>query len=136
MKLFLILDLILRRCYTLSIHINTMLFISFRCFLLIYFTKALIITAEIEIRGFNFLRDFKFDDMILNHGVLWELNTSTTVSCAIHCANDIACISLHFHEQLRQCRGYETLMLTPLAAGKNETKWIYFYQTKPGKVKV
>lgn len=113
-----------------------MFFISFRCFWLIYFTKALIISAEIEIRGFNFLRDFTFDNMILNHGVLWELNTSTTVSCAIHCANDIACISLHFHEQLRQCRGYETLMLTPLAAGKNETKWIYFYQTKPGKVKV
>uniref|UniRef100_K1QRM7 Uncharacterized protein n=1 Tax=Magallana gigas TaxID=29159 RepID=K1QRM7_MAGGI len=53
------------------------------------------------------------------------------IHCAIRCAENRACISLHFHKGVRKCQGYETLMLTP-QAGTNEEGWIYYYSTQKG----
>lgn len=77
------------------------------------------------------MHDYAFDGAFLNHGLLWQVPVMSLIHCAIRCAENRACISLHFHIGVRKCRGYETLMLTP-QAGTNEEGWIYYYSTQKG----
>lgn len=79
------------------------------------------------------MHDYNLDGVFLNHGLLWQVPAVSLMICAIRCAENRACISLHFHEGIRECRGYETLMLTS-QAGTNEDGWIYYYSTQIGKI--
>lgn len=77
------------------------------------------------------MHDYNLDGVFLNHGLLWQVPAMSLIVCAIRCVEDHACISLHFHKGIGECRGYETLMLTP-KAGTIEGGWIYYYLTQKG----
>lgn len=100
------------------------------CIVFIYGSST---KAQMTIRGFNFLRDNRFDDFVLNHGLIWQMSTNSVLACAVNCVGERACMSFHFHRGSGRCRGYETLMLTT-DAGMYEEDWRYFYMTYTGNV--
>ena len=76
----------------------------------------------------NFKNDNRFDNFVLNHGLLSQTYSDSLVSCARKCIKDKSCIAFHFNQGKQQCRGYETLMLTS-NAGTHEEGWQYYYIT-------
>ncbi|XP_048739636.2 uncharacterized protein LOC125653984 [Ostrea edulis] len=93
---------------------------------------GLLFKMQSSLREYDFLPDSRFDNYLLNHGLLWELQSVSTLMCAIRCASFKSCISFYFNNAERRCRGHETLMLTT-EAGVHENNWNYFYLTKTGK---
>lgn len=110
-----------------------MVLILFQYFFWIHLINGRLVSSNMIIRGLNFVHDYAFDGAFLNHGLLWQVPVMSLIHCAIRCAENRACISLHFHIGVRKCRGYETLMLTP-QAGTNEEGWIYYYSTQKGNL--
>ncbi|XP_061179374.1 uncharacterized protein LOC133188000 [Saccostrea echinata] len=80
-------------------------------------------------RNFELFQDYRFDNFVLNHGLLWQQISDSLLTCAADCVNDRPCISFNFHQGKRQCRAYETLMLTA-DAGTSKEDWTYFYITR------
>lgn len=116
-----------------SINSLEMVLILFQYFFWIHLITGRLVSSNMVIRGLYFVHDYAFDGAFLNHGLLWQVPVMSLIHCAIRCAENRACISLHFHIGVRKCRGYETLMLTP-QAGTNEEGWIYYYSTQKGNL--
>lgn len=116
-----------------SINSLEMVLILFQYFFWIHLINGRLVSSNMIIRGLNFVHDYAFDGAFLNHGLLWQVPVMSLIHCAIRCAENRACISLHFHKGVRKCRGYETLMLTP-QTGTNEEGWIYYYSTQKGNL--
>lgn len=116
-----------------SINSLEMVLILFQYFFWIHLINGRLVSSNMIIRGLNFVHDYAFDAAFLNHGLLWQVPVMSLIHCAIRCAENRACISLHFHKGVRKCRGYEILMLTP-QAGTNEEGWIYYYSTQKGNL--
>lgn len=110
-----------------------MVLILIQYFFWIHLINGRLVSSNMVIRGLNFVHDYAFDGAFLNHGLLWQVPVMSLIHCAIRCAENRACISLHFHKGVRKCRGYEILMLTP-QAGTNEEGWIYYYSTQKGNL--
>lgn len=93
---------------------------------------GLLFRVQTALREFDFLPDSRFDNYLLNHGLLWELPSASTLMCAVRCAKFKTCISFYFNQDKKCCRGYETLILTTEAGGY-EGNWNYFYLTQIGR---
>ncbi|XP_056001841.1 uncharacterized protein LOC130048805 [Ostrea edulis] len=84
------------------------------------------------IEELSFLQDRRFDNYVLDHGLLWDFQSMSKLACSAGCASFKTCISFHFNKENRRCRAYETLMFTT-EAGVYENNWSYFYLTEVGK---
>jgi hypothetical protein len=113
-----------------EIRIRNKIFLRVCCAFLILGLFLEVKTANF--RDFDFLADRRFDNYVLDHGLLWESQTLTSLMCAFRCASFKVCISFHFNLHKKLCRGYETLMLAR-EAGVYEYNWNYFYLTDIGK---
>lgn len=89
---------------------------------------AFSISACLTELNLNLKNDNRFDNFVLNHGLLSQTYSDSLVSCARICIKDKSCIAIHFNQGKLQCRGYETLMLTS-DAGTHEEGWQYYYIT-------
>lgn len=79
----------------------------------------------------NFKCNKTFQNLVLNHGLIFEINRASRIYCASSCIKNHLCISFNFHHGTQKCRGYETLMLTR-DAGTYEEGWLYYFHTING----
>lgn len=99
------------------------------CFALVS-CVVLSLTKSQEITA-NFKYEKTFQNLVLNHGLIFEINRVSRIFCASSCIEDRLCISFNFHHGKQKCRGYETLMLTR-DAGTYEEGWLYYFHTING----
>lgn len=60
----------------------------------------------------NFKNGKNFQNFVLNHGLIFEINRVSRIFCASSCVQDHSCLFFHYHHAKRKCRAHETLMLT------------------------